>query len=146
MTTNNRRFSPTGRTQKGRPTVMANGKKYVLVEPKELRHLERLAANAESIKPGSGADETRPQLPPADAQGNRPAIAFARASVAQSVFDERTAVGLSQQELARLSGVRQETISRIESGKHSPTVRTIEKIDRILQAALKKAERRAKRK
>jgi ribosome-binding protein aMBF1 (putative translation factor) len=146
MTTNSKRFSLKSTTQKGRPTVVANGKKYVLIEPKELRRLEQLAASAESTKVVEGGKETRPQLPPADANGNRPAVAFARASVAQSIFDERSAVGLSQQELARLSGVRQETISRIESGKHSPTIRTIEKIDRILQAALKKAARRAKRK
>jgi len=59
-------------------------------------------------------------------------------SIARSLAQDRQAAGLSQQELARLAGVRQETISRIESGKHSPTVRTVEKIDRILQAALKK--------
>jgi transcriptional regulator with XRE-family HTH domain len=43
------------------------------------------------------------------------------------------ALGLTQQALAKLAGVRQETLSRLESGKHSPTVRTVEKIDRALK-------------
>jgi ribosome-binding protein aMBF1 (putative translation factor) len=89
-----------------------------------------------TVPPGSNAE--LPDWPPADAEGNRPAVDFARVSIARSLAQDRQAAGLSQQELARLAGVRQETISRIESGKHSPTVRTVEKIDRILQAALKK--------
>jgi transcriptional regulator with XRE-family HTH domain len=45
--------------------------------------------------------------------------------------------------LAELAGLRQETLSRIESGKHSPTVRTVEKIDRALQqVARAKGKRR----
>jgi transcriptional regulator with XRE-family HTH domain len=59
-------------------------------------------------------------------------------SLARKIIEDRKAAGLSQQKLARLAGVRQETISRLESGKHSPTVRTVEKIDRALQAAKKK--------
>jgi transcriptional regulator with XRE-family HTH domain len=35
--------------------------------------------------------------------------------------------------LAELAGLRQETLSRLESGKHSPTVRTVEKIDLALK-------------
>jgi ribosome-binding protein aMBF1 (putative translation factor) len=83
-----------------------------------------------------------PAWPKADAEGNRPAVEFARVSIARSIAEDRQAAGLSQQELARVAGVRQETISRIESGKHSPTVRTVEKIERILQAALKKIGRK----
>jgi ribosome-binding protein aMBF1 (putative translation factor) len=138
MTTNSNRTAKRTARQVKRPTVVANGKKFVLVAPAELRKLEQLAAKAQATS--SSADQ-RPGLPKPDAKGNRPAIAFAQASIGRSVFDERTAVGLSQEELARLSGVRQETISRIESGKHSPTVRTIEKIDRVLQSALKRLGR-----
>ncbi len=76
---------------------------------------------------------------PADEHGNRPAVAFARVSIARSIIRDRQAAGLSQQELARRAGVRQETVSRIESGKHSPTVRTVEKVDRVLQRVLKKS-------
>ena len=80
-----------------------------------------------------------PTFPPADEEGRRPALAFARVSIARSIIQERRAAGLTQEELARLAGVRQETICRLESGKHSPTVRTVAKIDRVLQAAVKKA-------
>lgn len=148
MTTHSRSFPRRSRNadRAERRTITSNGKKFVLVEPNELRRLERLAAKAEAASRGPEQTESRAELPPADAQGNRPAVAFARASVARSVYDERMAAGLSQQELARLSGVRQETISRIESGKHSPTVRTIEKIDRVLQAALKKSGQRVRKK
>jgi predicted transcriptional regulator len=77
-----------------------------------------------------------------DARGNRPAAAFIQASIARTILQRRTALGLSQQQLARLARVRQETICRLESGKHSPTVRTVERIEK----ALDKADRPSKRK
>jgi DNA-binding XRE family transcriptional regulator len=115
-----------------RAIVTRNGKQFALVELNELRRLESLAAKVDS-----DAIELAP-LPIADAQGNRPAVAFARASLARSIRQERLAAGLTQQELALAAGVRQETISRLESGKHSPTVRMVEKIDRALQSAARK--------
>jgi len=51
------------------------------------------------------------------------------------VINQRTALDLSQKQLADLAGVRQETVSRLESGKHSPTARTLEKIERALDKA-----------
>ncbi len=116
-----------------REIVKRRGKRFVLIEENEFRRLERLAA-----KSVAGADEL-PPWPRADERGRRPALAFARASIARSIVEERRAAGLSQEELARLAGLRQETVCRIESGKHSPTVRTVGKIDKALQAALAKA-------
>jgi len=113
--------------------VRRNGKRFVLVEEGELRRLRRVAAKAASRE----ADEL-PEYPAADAEGNRPAVEYARVSIARKIIQDRRAAGLTQQELARRAGVRQETISRLESGKHSPTVRTVEKIDRVLQAVLSK--------
>ena len=49
---------------------------------------------------------------------------------------------MSQVQLAELAGLRQETLSRIESGKHSPTVRTVEKIDRALKRYAKSRNKR----
>jgi DNA-binding XRE family transcriptional regulator len=121
-------------TNSKRQVKIVGGKRFVLVEERELRQLERRAA-ANTVK--------LPEYPPADAKGSRPAVEFARTSIARSIIDDRLAAGLSQEELARLAGVRQETISRLESGKHSPTLRTIEKIDRATRAALQKT--RAKR-
>jgi DNA-binding XRE family transcriptional regulator len=115
-----------------RQVVKVKGKPFVLIEPGELRQLERLAAQA------SVAQGDLPALPPADAEGNRPAVPFARASIARSIIADRQALGLTQKSLARLAGIRQETLSRLESGKHSPTLRTVEKIDRALARAAKR--------
>ena len=119
-----------------RQTVtVRNGKRFVLVEESRLRRLEELARLAES---------ELPPLPPADANGNRPALEYIRASIARDIIKERRALSLSQERLAKLAGIRQETLSRLESGKHSPTVRTVEKIERALkrfaQAATRIAE------
>ncbi|MDA1050111.1 MAG: helix-turn-helix transcriptional regulator [Planctomycetota bacterium] len=113
--------------------VKRNGKRFVLVEEAELKKLRRLAAKAATREA-----EALPEYPAADAEGNRPAVEYARVSIARKIIRDRAAAGLTQQELARRAGVRQETISRLESGKHSPTVRTVDKIDRVLQAVLRK--------
>lgn len=60
------------------------------------------------------------------------------ASLARKIILRREAVGWSQAELARRSGIRVETLCRIETGKSTPTIASIEKIDR----ALKEAEKR----
>jgi DNA-binding XRE family transcriptional regulator len=119
-----------------RQIIQRNGKRYVLVEPSELRRLEKLAAAAH--------DDELPALPPADADGNRPAVEYARVSIARKIIEQRRALGLSQQELAALAGMRQETISRLESGKHSPTIRTVDKIDAALRRAQQRHDRSAK--
>lgn len=122
-----------------RQTVtIQNGKRFVMVEESRLRRLEELAKIAES---------DLPPLPPADVQGNRPALEYIRASIARDIIQERRALGLSQERLAELAGLRQETLSRLESGKHSPTVRTVEKIDVALKqyALAARGKRKAKK-
>jgi len=74
--------------------------------------------------------------------GNRPAVAFARGSIARSIVTERKQLGLTQEALAKRAGIRQETLSRLESGKHSPTIRTVQKIERALQRAAAKRFRK----
>ena len=76
-----------------------------------------------------------PPLPPADERGHYPAIETARAIIARQVIRDRKAVGWTQAELANRAGVRQETISRIETGKHSPGLKTMAKIDRAFKKA-----------
>jgi DNA-binding XRE family transcriptional regulator len=81
------------------------------------------------------ADPSLPALPPADENGHYPAIETARVIIARQVIRGRKAAGWTQAELAARAGVRQETISRIETGKHSPGLKTMAKIDRALKRA-----------
>ena len=99
-------------------TVVLDGKRFVILSEADF---ERLAG-----------------LPAADGAGNRPAVAAMRAVLARDIMRDRERVGWSQAELARQAGIRVETLNRIETGKHSPSVATIEKIDAAFQAAMKR--------
>ena len=103
-------------------TITQNGKKFVLIPEEEYRRL-----NAQALPP----------LPPVDADGTSDAIQFARASIARRLIADRRAAGLSQQELAERAGVRQETISRIESAKQTATVNVLEKLDKTIKRQLR---------
>jgi DNA-binding XRE family transcriptional regulator len=78
-----------------------------------------------------------PRLPRGDRNGNVPAVAYARASIAREIVSRRTAAGLTQGELATLAGVRIETVNRVEKARHTPSTATIVKLDE----ALRKVER-----
>ncbi|MGD9857750.1 MAG: multiprotein-bridging factor 1 family protein [Planctomycetaceae bacterium] len=82
--------------------------------------------------------QAEPPLPEPDERGNYPAAEFLRVSIARDIIKDRVRLGLSQKDLAALCGMRVETLCRIETGKVTPTVASIEKIDR----ALRKAEAR----
>ncbi len=81
------------------------------------------------------ADMAKPTPPAADADGCRPADAYAAFSVARDILNARRKLGLSQADLARRAGIRAETLNRIEHGRNNPSVPTITKIDRALAAA-----------
>ena len=117
--------------------VTAKGQRFVMVPVAEWRRVERLTANAAMPK----QTPKLPAIPQADHDGTLPALAYIQVSIARDILRERTALGLTQEQLAKLAGVREETLSRLESGKHSPTVRTVEKIERALQKAAKKIQR-----
>lgn len=108
-------------------TVHLDGKSYVILDREEYDRLTALAKAADL-----------PVLPQPDAEGNYPAAKYARATIARNMIRDRVEAGLTQRELAKRAGVRPETICRIETGRHTPSVATIEKIDR----ALKRAKRR----
>src|SRR5437868_2622904 len=76
-----------------------------------------------------------PIFPRANARGNYPAAETLQVIIARQLIERRRKAGLSQAEVAKRAGIRQETVSRLESGKHAPTVRTVEKIDRVLAEA-----------
>lgn len=58
-------------------------------------------------------------------------LAAARA-LAEMVSDRRVAMKLTQTQLAKLVGVSQPVIARIESGDHSPTIETLDKLANAL--------------
>ncbi|MEX2093588.1 MAG: helix-turn-helix transcriptional regulator [Pirellulales bacterium] len=103
-------------------TLTIEGKPYVILPRAEY---ERLATRAKASE--------LPPLPVADRRGNVPAVEYARAGLARKIIRARSAAGLSQLELADLAGVREETICRLERGKHTPSIATLEKIDRALK-------------
>lgn len=102
---------------------VVNGKRMVMVEEAEF---ERLLHKA---------DEWEPALPDPDADGNYPAIEYSRVSLARKIIRDRRRLGLTQAELADRAGIRLESLHRLEQGRVSPTVRTIDKIDRALREA-----------
>ncbi len=110
-------------------TLMIDGKPYVLLPRQEYERLTTLAKAADL-----------PPLPEADANGEYPAVEYARGSLARKIIRERAALGLSQRELARRAGISFEHLSRIETGKHIPSVPTIDKLDRALKQAAKPAK------
>jgi len=103
-------------------TVVLDGKRFVILPEAEY---QRMAG-----------------LPAADSQGNRPAVAAMRAVLARDIVRDRERLGWSQAELARRAGVRVETLNRIETGKRTPSVATIEKIDDALRAGSRGRRRR----
>jgi ribosome-binding protein aMBF1 (putative translation factor) len=120
-------------------TIKLKGQRFVMLPEAEYKRLERLAAGAERDT------AELPALPKPDAGGNYPALQYIKASIARDIIRERKALGLTQAELAARAGLRQETLSRLESGKHSPTVRTVEKIDRALQTAARQQAKRQRK-
>jgi len=111
----------------GLQRIEVEGKRFVLVEESAF---ERLCHEAGRAAP---ADDL-PDYPKPDQRGRFPALQYARVSLARDLIRQRKAAGLSQQQLADLAGVRQETLSRIETGKHTATPATVAKITRALEA------------
>jgi DNA-binding XRE family transcriptional regulator len=109
------------------------GQRFVLLPEGEY---ERLCSRASETVPLT--DEDLPPLPKPDKHGNFPAVEYARVSLARDIIRDRRAAGLTQQELAELAGTRQETISRIESGKYTASVKLVDRIDRALKKNLAK--------
>lgn len=101
-------------------TVVLEGKRFVILPESDYA---RLAAGS----PGQA-------LPPL------PAVASMREILARDIVRDRKRAGWSQAELARRAGIRVETLNRIETGKRSPAVSTIEKIDAAL-SSLKRSKK-----
>jgi ribosome-binding protein aMBF1 (putative translation factor) len=111
----------------GPATITRKGRRYVLVPIEDYERMAKMAP-----------------WPPVAPDGTSDAIEFARASIARTLLRDRSAAGLSQQALAELAGVRQETISRIESGRHTASVRVIDKLNKAIHAALRRRRRQSR--
>jgi len=110
--------------------IELHGREYVVLDRAEYDRLTILAQAA-----------NLPPLPKPDKDGNYPAVEYCRASIARDIIKDRVAAGLTQRDLAKLAGVPVKTLSRIETGMYTPSVPTVEKIDRALKSALAKARK-----
>ena len=117
-------------------TTEALKPKYVTVKGKRMV----LLARTQFEKLMHRAELWEPALPKHNERGNYPALEAMAVSLARNILRARRRLGWSQAELARRAGIRAETLNRIEHGKHSPSVPTIEKIDRALKRAAAEAE------
>lgn len=106
------------------------GERFYLLDEKEFSRLK------------GGNDFDLPSLPSADRHGNRPAVEFMRVTIARDIISRRKMAGLTQQGLADLAGVRQETISRLESGKHTVSETVMRKIETALSKACSGVKRK----
>lgn len=105
-------------------TLNMNGTTFVLVPEDEYRDI-------------TAAQTAAPDFPPADGDGNFPAVPTGRVSIAREIIRRRQAVGLAQKALAAAAGIRVETLNRIEKAKVTADTATIVKIDRALKRAEK---------
>jgi DNA-binding XRE family transcriptional regulator len=99
-------------------TITLAGQRFVILPELEFRRLRQESDNL--------------SLPRRDSKGNYPAAEALQVSIARSLLRERRAAGLTQVELAKLAGIRPETLNRIEKGKHAPSVATVERIEKAL--------------
>jgi hypothetical protein len=100
--------------------------KMVLVPENEHRRLQaeviRLRTTLQKLKKlveGEG-DPDFPPMPPMDDQGCYPALEAIRIGLARTIIERRKAADWTQ-------------VSRLETGKHAPNIRTVDKIDLALK-------------
>jgi len=110
-------------------TLELAGKRFVIVEERDFRRLTRRAETLEECD--------LPALPKRLPDGNYPAVEAMRIGLARRLIRDRRAVGLTQVELARRAGIAAESLNRIEKGKLTPTMPTLQKIDLALEEAEK---------
>jgi len=104
------------------------------------------AARTRTVRARRLADEEAdlpPPFPTPNAAGLVNALQQVRVSIARELVRARREAGLSQQQLAKLAHVRQETISRIESAKHTATPRVLDKLMRALEKSRPVPRRKA---
>jgi len=116
----------------GLQRIEVEGKRFVLLPETEYDRL------CHEVGKAAMEVDDLPPLPKPDKHGRFPALEYARISLARDLIRDRKGVGLSQQRLADLAGIRQETLSRIETGRHTASRRTIDKIMQVIEAKRRK--------
>jgi DNA-binding XRE family transcriptional regulator len=124
----------------GLQRIEVEGKRFVLLEEGEYERLCRAGGDAADVD-----ERDLPAFPPADSRGRFPALEYTRVSLARDLIRARKGVRLSQQQLADLTGLRQETISRLETGKYTARPGTVDKIMDAIEAQRRKQGRNATR-
>jgi DNA-binding XRE family transcriptional regulator len=89
---------------------------------------ESAACTMHEILKKPGSSRVRPMDVPSDPNEHREGLTKWIAFISRRISEERTKAGLTQEELAQSAGLPQSHISRLETGKHSPSHATIEKI------------------
>ena len=120
--------------------ILLNNRSFVIVPASDWAKVEAARAGMSHTpaprvakRGGKVKGDILPPLPRADENGNRPALAFADAAIARGIIQRRKRLGLSQVGLANLAGVRVEVLNRAERAVTIPSVRTLLKIEGVLQ-------------
>lgn len=100
-----------------------DGTRYVILRETVFRNLCQRA----------GMDEEEESVAPDTSTG--PGLDIDRTTLADKLIQRRRAAGLSQAELARRSGIRPETLNRIERGRTTPDFATVRKLVVAINAA-----------
>jgi transcriptional regulator with XRE-family HTH domain len=87
-----------------------------------------------------------PPFPAPDADGNYPAKEYMAASLSRKIVKGCVEAGLTQRALAELAGITFEHLNRLESGRITPTLATMMKIEGALKRASAANAKRTKRK
>jgi len=124
----------------GLQRIEVEGKRFVLLEETQY---ERLCREAGETAPDLTENDL-PPFPKPDRRGRFPALQYARVALARDLIRARKGAGLSQQRLAKLAGIRQETISRLETGKHTANPKTVDKMMDVIEAQRRKKPRKGR--
>ncbi len=123
----------------GLQRIEVDGKRFVLLQESEYERLCREAGAAAKVE-----GEDLPPFPEPDKNGRLPALEYARVALARDLIRARKGAGLRQQRLADLAGIRQETVSRLETGKYTARPGTVDKMMRVIESERRKKERKGK--
>lgn len=107
-----------------------DGKAYVIIERDEYQELKMSSYKTDF-----------PEIPPRGKHGY-PAVQLGWATIGRDVIVKRRKAGLSLKDVARLAGIRVETLCRIEKGKHIPSIKSIDRIEAALKGHSSKSKSR----